>query len=65
MGVHDEADFPWLIREKAFIKAAIESGKLVLGLCLGSQLIAHVLGAKLKKINIRKSVGFPSLLQGA
>jgi len=45
MGVHDELQHPWLVREKVFIKAAIESGKTVLGICLGAQLIADVLGA--------------------
>jgi GMP synthase-like glutamine amidotransferase len=49
MGVHDEAAFPWLRREKAFIKAAIESGKIILGICLGAQLVAHVLGARVHK----------------
>jgi len=49
MGVHDEAAFPWLMGEKSFIKAAIEADKLILGICLGSQLIAHVLGARVQK----------------
>lgn len=46
MGVHDEADFPWLVQEKALILDAIQTGKKVLGICLGAQLIAQVLGAK-------------------
>jgi len=46
MSVYDEARYPWLAEEKAFIRKAIDSGKTVLGICLGSQLIAEVLGAK-------------------
>jgi GMP synthase (glutamine-hydrolysing) len=46
MSIHDGEEFPWLIEEKRFIREAIESGKLVLGICLGAQLIADVLGAE-------------------
>jgi len=44
MGVYDTAVFPWLIDEKEFIRQAIDNGKVVIGICLGSQLIAEVLG---------------------
>lgn len=46
MGVHDEKGHPWLKAEKAFIRQAINAGKTVLGICLGAQLIADVLGAR-------------------
>lgn len=46
MGVYEEDKFPWLIQEKKFIADSIDKGKLVLGICLGSQLIASALGAK-------------------
>ncbi len=46
MSVYEEDLFPWLKEEKRFIKEAIEKGKTVLGICLGSQLIAEVLGAR-------------------
>lgn len=49
MGVHDEKDHPWLIREKTLIESAIAQGKTVLGVCLGAQLIAQVLGARVYK----------------
>ncbi|UJF25158.1 hypothetical protein L0B52_03145 [Suttonella sp. R2A3] len=45
MSVNDEAEYPWLIKEKAFIKQAIAAGKSVLGICLGAQLIADAMGA--------------------
>ena len=46
MSVNDEAKLPWLIAEKAFIRQAIAHGTAVLGVCLGAQLIASALGAK-------------------
>ncbi|MCP3875127.1 MAG: type 1 glutamine amidotransferase [Desulfobacteraceae bacterium] len=57
MGVHDEQIYPWLEREKKFIEEAILSGKVVLGICLGAQLIAHVLGAKVYK-NKHSEIGW-------
>lgn len=46
MGVGDADKYSWLIREKEFIREAIEQGKLVLGICLGAQLIAEILGGR-------------------
>ena len=46
MGVYDELRYPWLTVEKDVIERTIRSGKLVLGICLGAQLIADVLGAR-------------------
>ncbi len=57
MGVHDEAAFPWLKAEKKLIKDAIEAHKAVLGICLGAQLVADVLGAKVYK-NTAKEIGW-------
>jgi GMP synthase-like glutamine amidotransferase len=46
MSVNDEADFPWLAAEKQLVRAAIEGGRAVLGVCLGAQMIANVLGGR-------------------
>ncbi len=46
MGAYDEDKHVWMTAEKAAIRAAIDSGKRVLGICLGSQMIADVLGAR-------------------
>lgn len=46
MGVYDEDKFPWLAAEKTFIAEFIRSGKPVLGICLGAQLIASAMGAE-------------------
>lgn len=49
MGVHDEAAFPWLKGEKEFLREAVDGGRAVLGICLGAQLLAHVLGARVAR----------------
>lgn len=59
MGVYDEAAFPWLREEKALIKAAIEAGKKVVGICLGAQLIADVCGATVSRNPHREIGWFP------
>ena len=46
MSVNDEATLPWLRAEKRFIAETIAAGKTVLGICLGAQLIASALGAR-------------------
>ena len=57
MGVNDEQEFSWLPAEKRAIEAAIGSGRAVLGICLGAQLIASVLGARVYK-NPQKEIGW-------
>jgi GMP synthase-like glutamine amidotransferase len=57
MGVHDTAEHQWLETEKTFIRAAIDNGRAVLGICLGAQLIATVLGAPVTK-NPRPEIGW-------
>lgn len=46
MGARDEAAHPWLAAEKRAIRAAVDAGACVLGVCLGAQILADVLGAK-------------------
>lgn len=41
----DEALHPWLVAEKAAIRLAVGAGARVLGVCLGAQILASVLGA--------------------
>lgn len=57
MGVYDEEQFPWLVEEKRFIQEAIHQQKLVLGICLGAQLIAEVIGGTVKR-NPHKEIGW-------
>lgn len=57
MSVHDEDQFPWLAKEKKFIRQAADAGKTVLGICLGSQLISAALGARVYK-NKEREIGW-------
>ncbi len=47
MNVDENENFPWLLEEKKFIRKAISENKIVVGICLGAQLIADVLGGKI------------------
>lgn len=65
MSIHDEAEHPWLAAEKSCIRTWIDAGKPMLGICLGAQLIAHVLGAEVVP-NPQREIGwFPIRLQPA
>ncbi len=57
MSVNDENKFPWLIKEKQFIREFIGTGKPVLGICLGAQMIASALEAKVYP-NKNKEIGW-------
>lgn len=57
MSVNDEGEFPWLIAEKVFIRQVIDRQCPVLGICLGSQLIASALGAEVRP-NPEKEIGW-------
>ncbi|HET9950399.1 MAG TPA: type 1 glutamine amidotransferase [Candidatus Eisenbacteria bacterium] len=46
MSVNDEAAYPWLVAEKEFIAATIREDRRILGVCLGSQMIAAALGKR-------------------
>ncbi|MEI2455748.1 gamma-glutamyl-gamma-aminobutyrate hydrolase family protein [Lysobacter firmicutimachus] len=49
MNVEDQAARPHLRTELLAIERMLEQGKPVLGICLGAQLLAHVLGAPVRK----------------
>lgn len=57
MSVYDEAAFPWLIAEKAFLREVLRAGKLTLAICLGAQLVAQALGGEVRP-NPDPEIGF-------
>jgi GMP synthase-like glutamine amidotransferase len=59
MSVNDERVYPWLLREKQFLESAIRNDKVVLGICLGAQLIANVLGSAVYKNSFREIGWYP------
>jgi GMP synthase-like glutamine amidotransferase len=46
MSANDEAELSWLRPEIALVREAIAAEKIVLGICLGAQIIAKALGAR-------------------
>lgn len=57
MNIYEHAEHPWLVAEKALIRAAIAAGRRVLGICLGAQLIADVLGGPVTR-NAETEIGW-------
>jgi GMP synthase-like glutamine amidotransferase len=59
MSANDEELFPWLSREKDFIRRAVLARKPVLGVCLGAQLIASAMGSGVYSNGCREIGWFP------
>jgi GMP synthase-like glutamine amidotransferase len=59
MSVNDEAEYPWLIAEKLLVRQAIDRGRAVVGVCLGSQVIASALGCRVYRNAAREIGWFP------
>jgi GMP synthase-like glutamine amidotransferase len=65
MGIGDTGRHPWLTAEMGAIEAAFGAGKTVVGICLGAQMIAHVLGARVYKHDTNEIGWFPVTLSEA
>lgn len=67
MSVNDLDVFPWMRAEMDLIQDCIDAEKPVLGICLGAQLIARVLGSNVRRNNWPEIGWFPvhSVVSGA
>ncbi|CAC9569262.1 Glutamine amidotransferase, class I [uncultured Gammaproteobacteria bacterium] len=59
MSVNDENAYNWMVSEKVFIRNMIDIGKVVLGICLGAQLISDVLGSTVFTNHTKEIGWFP------
>ena len=57
MSANDDARFAWLAAEKQLIADALRERKVILGVCLGAQLLARVMGARVYR-NGEKEIGW-------
>lgn len=64
MNIYEEEKYPWLREEKNFIAKAIANKKIVVGVCLGSQLISDILGSRVTKNKYKEIGWFPVTLTG-
>jgi GMP synthase (glutamine-hydrolysing) len=62
MNIYQEDKYPWLKDEKLLIMEAFKTGKMILGICLGAQLIADMLGAKVYRGAYKEIGWFPVFL---
>jgi GMP synthase-like glutamine amidotransferase len=59
MSVNDTKKYNWLEKEIAFIQSCVQKKKKIIGICLGSQLLAKALGAEVYKNNLQEIGFFP------
>ncbi|WP_443700757.1 glutamine amidotransferase [Pseudomonas sp.] len=60
IGAYDEHIYPFLEDELTLVRQRLQAGKPMLGICLGAQLIARALGAKVYPLGV-KEIGFSPL----
>lgn len=61
MGVYQTERYPWLREEMRLIEDAIKSNLPVLGVCLGAQILAAALGAKVERNPKCKEIGWHAI----
>lgn len=57
MDTHEEKKYPWLVTEKKVLRRLLDQETKIFGLCLGSQLLAEVLGGSVHQ-HVGWEIGF-------
>ncbi len=60
--VYEQVRYPFLTKEITLLRETLEAARPILGVCLGAQLLAAALGAKVVK-NSQKEIGWYSLMR--
>jgi GMP synthase (glutamine-hydrolysing) len=63
MSVNDESEYPWLVPEKKLVRECLNQGTFVLGVCLGSQIMADCLGSRVYRNRVKEIGWFPIRLR--
>lgn len=59
MDADDHEASPWLVAEKRYVVEAMGAGRLVLGICLGAQILAETIGGRVRRADEREIGWFP------
>lgn len=59
MNIYEDEKYPWLAAERDFVAEAVRRQKVTVGICLGAQLLADALGARVYPGGQREIGWFP------
>jgi GMP synthase-like glutamine amidotransferase len=63
MGVYESDKYPFLKDEFKTVESALDNNVPIIGICLGSQILAHVLGARVYKGERGKEIGWHKMFK--